>query len=151
MTASPIEWRPGFKRCRGRCSELLPLEAFGRHAISPDGLASRCKLCRSAEQRERYWRSPEKSRESLREKWASDLERAREWSRSNRVRHADENRKRAKAYAARPENAERIRAYQAAYRDAHREKLREQDRARYVGRRAKQLAAVALDSMARVV
>lgn len=56
-----------------KCTQELPLSAFGRSGKAKDGLRSRCKLCRSDEKREYYARN----RERLRKYNAR-------WSRQNR-------------------------------------------------------------------
>jgi len=38
-------WPVGMKRCSG-CKELLPVDEFGKHKITYDGLAVKCRECR---------------------------------------------------------------------------------------------------------
>ena len=54
------------KKCI-KCKKILPLEAFGKHCISRDGLAGRCKSCRSADARLYRKLHPEKVRQQKQE------------------------------------------------------------------------------------
>ncbi len=45
------------KHCKA-CGQDLPLDAFGKHAKSPDGLYFKCKVCRRAYDAEHYKNNP---------------------------------------------------------------------------------------------
>jgi hypothetical protein len=137
MKPSPIEWRPGWKRC-SICTELKPLDEFYRNRSRPDGRAVCCSVCDRKDKYERYWQDPEQSRAYLRAKRVANPERQKEWGRESYARHAVERRQYAKEYVADPERAARKRAYFKAYREENREKLCAQNRAYYAARRAKQ-------------
>ena len=53
--------REGYKRCL-QCHEEKPLSEFHRNSTARDGLAYRCKACRSAANRARRAANPEKTR-----------------------------------------------------------------------------------------
>jgi hypothetical protein len=43
--AERASWPAGMKRCSG-CMELLSVDEFGKHNITYDGLATKCRVCR---------------------------------------------------------------------------------------------------------
>ena len=80
------------KRC-SRCKETKPLEAFGAHKASEDGLRAWCRGCWNAYHRERYKTSPEEGRKKVARWQTANPEKAR----------AKARRTVAKACAAHPE------------------------------------------------
>jgi hypothetical protein len=121
----------GFKLCRSRvgrgCGDVKPVEAFYANARTADGLASCCRECVKADERARYWRKPEKSRDRLRLRRVDQPGRLAALQRAGYAAEPEKHRAVSLArYHADPETAK---ARQAAYREANRERLRERDAA----------------------
>jgi hypothetical protein len=49
---------PGVRTC-SECGETKPIEAFLRIAACPNGYYGRCRMCRAARNKQRYYSSPE--------------------------------------------------------------------------------------------
>lgn len=121
------------KRC-SKCGEIKSREAFSRDADKRDGLSTRCKPCRSAENAE--WRAKNQDKtKALNAEWrsknieysakyrAANVDRQRMYDARRIKENPDRERERFAKYRA--ENPEKVRETLARYRDANREKLRE--------------------------
>jgi len=76
--AERASWPVGMKRCSG-CKELLPVDEFGKHASTYDGLMGKCRVCRKEYSAYHY------------DKWIKSNPERRLWS-SAKARAKKENR-----------------------------------------------------------
>jgi len=89
---------PATKRCCG-CKQVLPLDAFARHANRPDGRCTTCLECNREQSRAWRRKNPERAAAHWRAWLAANPERARELARLRKRRERQRRKRLAESSA----------------------------------------------------
>lgn len=110
------------RRC-WRCQCVKPIVDFGKNKSRPDGINPTCKLC---------------ARELYRERYYKDLDKARAYDKSQRLKTPEKHRESVRRHRA--QNLERERSYDSWYAKTHKEAIRAKGHRREARRRSRPVA-----------